>query len=487
MSNIRVNAITDEAGTGAPDFPNGYTVAGAVPAAPESGTQTFTATGALANGDLVGLNPDGTVSVMSPYSLQTTNANAVASTWVTSTFDTLNNKVVTFYVDTATGYFYSVVGTISGSTISFGTPVVVLSSNSGYSSCTFDTLNNKVVVAVWDGTAAIAKAFVGTVSGTTISFGAVSTISSGGQWPVLTFDSINNKVVVLYKMSASPYQVYSKVGTVSGTTISFGTQATAGGFATNAPTNITFSAATGKVVGLYVDVTTTLPNLVVGTVSGTTISYGTPVALPNCNDSYASIAYDNTTGSVVATCSTAVGYVFLVCTISGTSISFGIASAPISFGGYVSYPKLIGVGNGTFVYAAYRSGFFYKVIIKTDGVLATPVLASKVEGYGSQIQLGLAFDPVNKLAVVSYRGPNPFYLTSDLVNPFSPTLTWVGVAAEAIANGASGKVTTTGGINSGQTGLTTGAPYGYNTDTGAFIVGGDNLGYAISPTQLYIK
>ena len=32
MSNIRVNAITDEAGTGAPDFPNGYTVAGAVPA-----------------------------------------------------------------------------------------------------------------------------------------------------------------------------------------------------------------------------------------------------------------------------------------------------------------------------------------------------------------------------------------------------------------------------------------------------------------------
>jgi DNA-binding beta-propeller fold protein YncE len=47
MSNIRVNAITDEAGTGAPDFPNGYTVAGAVPAAGFSYAAVSGATQAL--------------------------------------------------------------------------------------------------------------------------------------------------------------------------------------------------------------------------------------------------------------------------------------------------------------------------------------------------------------------------------------------------------------------------------------------------------
>jgi sugar lactone lactonase YvrE len=47
MSNIRVNAITDEVGTGAPDFPNGYTVAGAVPAAGFSYAAVSGATQAL--------------------------------------------------------------------------------------------------------------------------------------------------------------------------------------------------------------------------------------------------------------------------------------------------------------------------------------------------------------------------------------------------------------------------------------------------------
>ena len=47
MSNIRVNTITDEAGTGAPDFPNGYTVAGVTPAAGFSYAAVSGATQAL--------------------------------------------------------------------------------------------------------------------------------------------------------------------------------------------------------------------------------------------------------------------------------------------------------------------------------------------------------------------------------------------------------------------------------------------------------
>jgi hypothetical protein len=487
MSNIRVNTITDEVGTGAPDFPNGYTVAGAVPAAPESGVQTFTATGALANGDLVGLNPDGTVSVVSPYSLQTTNANAVSSTWVSSTFDTLNNKVVVFYIGSS-NYLNSVVGTISGSTISFGTPVVVLSSNCVYTSCTFDTLNNKVVVATLDQTTASIKAFVGTVSGTTISFGAAATVySANSRWPVLTFDSINNKVVVVYGSSTAPYPMYSKVGTVSGTTVSFGTQATIATEGNNYPNDVTFSSATGKIVVFYVT-GTNKQALAVGTVSGTSISYGATLEISNSTTpAFGSVAYDSTTGSVVVLYYATNGYNSAVCNISGTSISLGSVSLIFNLG-IASFQKLIGVGNGTFVFMTFDSyGNFYRMLMKTDGVITSLSLSSRVIFAGGGSSIGLVFDPVNNLVVASYKASSTGFLTADLVDPFSPTLTWVGIAAEAIANGASGKVTVTGGINSGQTGLTTGALYGYNTSTGALTIGGDNLGLAISPTQLYIK
>ncbi len=111
---------------------------------------------------------------------------------------------------------------------------------------------------------------MGTVSGTSISFGsATAWLTSATDYQSITFDSTNNKVVVVGNSSGG----YAAVGTVSGTSISFGS---AVAFTAVSPgsaeyNNCAFDSNTGKVVIVYKQRTTDDPALIVGEVSGTSI------------------------------------------------------------------------------------------------------------------------------------------------------------------------------------------------------------------------
>ena len=113
------------------------------------------ASGALSTGDTVVVNSDGTVSVVagsaggfgSPVVYNNTNqpGNIV--------FDSNSNKIVIAYPNISnSNYGTAVVGTVSGTSISFGTPVVFESANTiGDFSLTFDSNSNKVIIAYRDG------------------------------------------------------------------------------------------------------------------------------------------------------------------------------------------------------------------------------------------------------------------------------------------------------------------------------------------------
>lgn len=487
MSNIRVNTITDEVGTGAPDFPNGYTVAGAVPAAPESGVQTFTATGTLANGDLVGVNPDGTVSVVSPYTGDSVDVNTSLSYFTCSTFDTLNNKVVVFYRNGTTLFLEAVVGTISGTTISFGTPVVAASVNAHYNSCTFDPVNNKVVVVIRNLTSSTCQALVGTVSGTSISFGtAVTVYAADVFYSTATFDSLNNKVVVSYKVTVSPNAVYARVGTVSGTTISFGAQATvAASSDTGQSQSATFDSTNGKLVFAVQAQTTGIFNLIVGTVSGTSISFGAAVPVTGSYVS-GSVAHDTSLGKVLFVYSKSDNSVASVlATVTGTTVTISSefpVYAPWVLGGVSS---LVNIGNGTFLSSIVHTTILVRRLLRVTASSVSMLRLDQTTVSAGSVA-SLSIDPVSKTVVQFYK-KTATNVASLVVDPTSTVNSWVGIAAEAIADGASGKITVTGGINSGQAGLVTGVQYGYDTSTGALTLGLSNIGIALSPTQLYIK
>ena len=146
--------------------------------------------------------------------------------YVAATFDASNNKVVISFTDKDNNnYGTAVVGTVSGTSISFGSAVVFASEYTIFNPIVFDSSNNKVVIAYREGAADHGKAVVGTVSGTSISFGSAVTFNSAAMSHVsAAFDTSSNKVVIVYKDTGNSSKGTAIAGTVSGTSISFGSE-----------------------------------------------------------------------------------------------------------------------------------------------------------------------------------------------------------------------------------------------------------------------
>jgi hypothetical protein len=127
---------------------------------------------------------------------------SASSDLISATYDSTNNRVVISYRDNDnSNYGTAIVGTVSGTSISFGTAVVFESASSSAISTTYDSTNNRVVVAYRDNdNSDYGTAIVGTVSGTSISFGtAVVFESANTNLTSAIYDSTNNRVVIAYQ------------------------------------------------------------------------------------------------------------------------------------------------------------------------------------------------------------------------------------------------------------------------------------------------
>ena len=254
-------------------------------------------------------------------------ATAAGGNFYTSAvYDSSNNKVVAFYRNNSNAY--SQVGTVSGTSISWGTAVVFGTANTNDIKATFDSNSNKAVVTYSDaGNSNYGTAIVGTVSGTSISFGS-AVVFETSYWSQgsVTFDSSNNKVVAVGKGLSNYGRAI--VGTVSGTSISFGSGVT---FDTGNTswTSCTFDSSNNKVVIGYNDGNnSTYGTAIVGTVSGTSISFGTSTVFDSgSSTSYISVTFDSSLNKVLISFKGASSDGFSIQgTVSGTSISFGTAA-----------------------------------------------------------------------------------------------------------------------------------------------------------------
>jgi len=163
----------------------------------------------------------------------------------------------------------------------------------------FDSDANKVVIAYKDDAGSLGKAIVGTVSGTAISFGtAVTFESAAANFCSCSFDSNANKVVISYQDAGNSDYGTAIVGTVSGTAISFGTAVVFEAAAT-AEVSSTFDTAGGVAIAYKDQGNSSYGTAIVGTVSGTAISFGTPVVFETANTTYTSAVFDTSTGKVV--------------------------------------------------------------------------------------------------------------------------------------------------------------------------------------------
>ena len=255
-------------------------------------------------------------------------------------FDSNANKVVIVYEDEGNSqYGTAIVGTVSGTSISFGSPTVFESAACFSIAATFDSSNNKVVVAYEDqGNSEHGTAIVGTVSGTSISFGSATVFNAGDTLNIdTTFDSTNNKVVIAYTDAANSNQGTAIVGTVSGTSISFGSEAvfdtsTGSKAGSGNKSSITFDSNQNKVLVSYVDVgDSEHGKAIVGTVSGTSISFGTASTFESATTSELSSAFDSDAKVVI------IAYKDEGNSSYGTAITASISGTSVSFGTPVAY------------------------------------------------------------------------------------------------------------------------------------------------------
>ena len=421
------------------------------------------ASGILPNGKPVVVNADGTVSVVSGIDQSVGSAavfESATTDLISATFDSNLNKVVIAYQDEGnSNYGTSVVGTVSGSSISFGTPAVFRSANSDFISSTFDSNSNKVVIAFRDvGNSARGKAIVGTVSGTDISFGSTEDFNSSEiNSTATTFDSNSNKVVISWNDKGNSERGVSIVGTVSGTSISFGSAEVFAGAITRDLVS-TFDSNSNKVVISFRDVgNSSAGTVIIGTVSGTSISFGTEVVFQaGAGDlKEQAITFDTSSNKVVIAYANGANSdhgTAIVGTVSGTSISFGtpvvfeaasvaIARMGASYDSSASRVVISYRDNGNSNYGTLIVG----AVSGTSISFESPVVYEAA----TTDDISSTFDSNSNKVVIAYQdGGNSNYGTAVVTTTGSTTLTaenYVGMSGGAV------KITGTAGGTGSET------------------------------------
>lgn len=232
------------------------------------------------------------------------------------------------------GHGTAKIGTVSGTTITFGPETEFLSAN-WPSDISIAVLSaTKFVIVYRDGSDDDkGKAKIGTVSGTDITFGAFTEFLSVGRARYNSVTALSDtKFVVGYEKFADSNHGTAKVGTVSGTDITFGAETE---FLSADGAGYIFVAALSgtKFVVAYGDGSDSYNGKAkIGTVSGTDITFGVEEEFGNTGASFNSIAVFSGTKFVVAYMGDSNHGTAKVGTVSGTSITFGTETKFLSDG-----------------------------------------------------------------------------------------------------------------------------------------------------------
>ena len=466
---------------------------------------TAVASGTMANGNTVIVNADGTVSVVAATSAST-GSEAVYETaevgFNTAVFDSSNNKVIIVY-RTNTPLMKYVVGTVSGSSISFSSPATAMSSDNQQLASVFDSANNRIVVVFRNGNdSSHGYAIVGSLSGTTVSWGSATEFSNNIVAEMgVAFDSTANKVVISYRNYGNSSYGTSVIGTISGTSISFGSPVVFQSYATN-HISTTFDSNSNKVVISYRDNSSLgYGEAVVGTVSGTGISFGSPTVFSTQTTggiSETATAFDSNANKVVVAWQDGTDGnkgAAVVGSVSGTNISFG---GKVFFElGSTTYIEAVFNTSANKIVIAYRdtSNSSYGTIVSgavsgTSITFETPTVFNA----GSSGYIGMCFDSNANKSVVAYtdagNGGDGTAITFTSSSTNITAENFIGFANGAASDTGTARVQIGSGINTAQSSLTAGQQYFVQTDGTIGLTAADPsviAGTAISATEIIVK
>tara|TARA_Y100000033_G_scaffold50603_1_gene61541 strand:- start:1219 stop:2682 length:1464 start_codon:yes stop_codon:yes gene_type:complete len=467
-----------------------------------------TASGAISNGDTVILNTNGTVSVVAAISESKGSAATFESAHVRyfdSVHEPVADKIVISYADAGNGYYLTVVvGDVSGSSITFGTPVVCYSYSTSHTSIAFNSNNSTIGVAFQANT--WGRHAIGSVSGTAFTLGGTGDFygATAGECSLAYNAAANRWLVMLEAVSNSNYPYYYS-GTGSATGISWN-GANLIKSAVGYWPNVVYDSNAERMVFIWRDYgNSNYGTAVVGEINSSKTGYdlGTAVVFESGITDYPDACFDSDNNLIVIgyrdTSDSNAGKV-IAGEVSGSgtdsTIEFGDAVAiGVQSGQYsltydeVNKKVVIGVRHGTngrpYVYNATVSS---DKSISLDSGFEISTNSTNSGNYSSTLA---TYDPDQAKVAVLHTNSSTSGQGTVYQPPSSnalPAPKFVGVAEAAISDTATGEVTLVGGISEKFSGLTIGSTYYLQSDGSASTTTSPIvLGVAISATSILLN
>jgi len=467
---------------------------------------SFIASGTISNGDTVILNSDGTVTAVtgivqnvgSPVKFE--DSFLATTETMSAAFDSTNNKVVLFYEEGSAQY--AVVGTVSGTSISFGTRVQVFNDGTITRGVVFDENAGKFLFAYPGLNSTRLYLRVGTISGTSISLGTETSVLTAYTKRIsMSYDPDINKSVISFINGFNADYLTAVVATISGTTPSIGSAYIIwSNDPQDVPIDQCYDTNANKHVVVYKKTTEGYANVLTAN-SSSAISVGTQATWSGnsnpqiANESNHYLVFDSSRNKVIvlfgdggsSKLEAAVG------TISGTNISFATRFT-------VRSGNIRGIGacfdtavNKTVVFfddIATNKLMGITITMAADGSCTMSSEFELIDGNGNVDAVTNVFDS-NSNKVVGFaptnlggdRDGDAFVFTAGSTNV--TTDNFLGISDAAISDTASGSVTIKGGVSTNVSGLTPNSDYYVQNDGSLSTTSSEVLaGRALSATSI---
>jgi hypothetical protein len=395
--------------------------------------------------------------------------------------------VVTVFEDQGNSLYLTVVATTvadsDNTTLSSGTPVVVVSDTADGGDITFDPDTDRFIVARRGGSSSLKPlaAYVGSVSGTTISVGSAQNSSSSGSIDArdsrLVYDEDTDRLIGLYYDQSDSGKVYYVVGTVTGGTtnsISWGTRGTVYAGGSNTSTSLVYDTFNNKVITVF--------NAngdqygVVGTVTGGTtnsISWGSTATIQSGDRGGNHLVHDvaGGEGKTYAKSRSGTTNYLAVLTVSGTTPSLGTILSHTDNSNQTdsNHHTIATYATNKFVQVAEDSANDLNLIpytvSGTDITKGTEIEISDNENPGDMCitSVGSSTLLITRSAITpdELRASAYRFASSNLADDGE---SYIGIATKTVADDAQAEVATFGQIDAQQSGLTAGQKYFVQTD-----------------------
>ena len=462
----------------------------------------FVASGTLSSGQTVVLNSDGTVSAVAESSiakqLGSTNTISEPVSAASGIYIPELNKVVfaTSWIDSVPyppfviGNLQVFVGEVSGTSITFGSGNAISINDylNKVPAIAYDSANDKIMLC-YDENNTKAVGIVGTISGTSITFGTPVTNSTPSTWSEGAFGAYNPVIgrCEFFFRDQANNRLYRYAGTYSSGNSATWSLSNYSRSNTN-PTDVLYDTDTNKTMLLaYDSSTSTNP-----TIAADSTVYNYDNTVGGYNSSFAKIP--NTNNFIITY--KGISNYLTAKIVSYDGVSFSSGSAYVLNSNAIVNPNTSVSWNekSNSAYVVWKIGSTTTVsgleLFVSGTVITTGSVDSVLTSIGTTGEWPVVvYDSTNFVNVAAYGGANssgnfkirPIRLASSETN----SADFIGITAEAISDTATGAVNVYGGINEAQTGLTIGADY-YVQDDGTLSTTASSVkvGQAISATTI---